>query len=123
MTQKDFTVEGRQFRTESDYARALHDKKIIDRLRDGTDWNSRTELERLKGELKAGKYRFLTLLGEDFAEEVQEALQRLPAASGEPGERRQGKKTDRENSRRTAGSRRKRNRVTMLQPPPRWMLM
>ena len=85
MTQKDFTVEGRQFRTESDYARALHDKKIIDRLRDETDWNSHTELDRLNGELEAGKYRFLTLLGEDFAEEVQEALQRLPAAPGRAG--------------------------------------
>lgn len=93
MTQKDFTVEGRQFRTESDYARALHDKKIIDRLRDGTDWNSRAELERLKGELKAGKHRFLTLLGEDFAEEVQEALQRLPAASGRAGRKAAGKST------------------------------
>lgn len=92
MTQKDFTVEGRQFRTESDYARALHDKKIIDRLRNETDWNSRGELDRLKSELKAGKYRFLTLLGEDFAEEVQEALQRLPAASGRAGRKTAGKK-------------------------------
>lgn len=93
MTQKDFTVEGRQFRTESDYARALHDKKIIDRLRNETDWNSRGELDRLKSELKAGKYRFLTLLGEDFAEEVQEALQRLPAASGRAGRRAAGRNT------------------------------
>ena len=93
MTQKDFTVEGRQFRTESDYARALHDKKIIDRLRNETDWNSRGELDRLKSELKAGKYRFLTLLGEDFAEEVQEALQRLPAASGRAGRKAAGKST------------------------------
>lgn len=93
MTQKDYTVEGRQFRTESDYARALHDKKIIDRLRNETDWNSRGELDRLKSELKAGKYRFLTLLGEDFAEEVQEALQRLPAASGRAGRRAAGRNT------------------------------
>ena len=38
MAQKVYTVEGRQFRTESDYARAKHDKELIDRLRAGTNY-------------------------------------------------------------------------------------
>lgn len=81
MTQREFTVEGRQFRTQSDYARALHDKKITDRLRSSTDWNSREQLERLLKELEEGRYQFLTLLGTDFQEEVRETLQRQPAGS------------------------------------------
>ncbi len=90
MTQKEFTVEGRQFRTQSDYARALHDKKITDRLRSSTDWNSREQLEKLLKELEEGRYQFLTLLGTDFQEEVQETLQRQP--SGAAGRRRSARK-------------------------------
>ena len=37
MAQKVFVVEGRQFRTESDYACAKRDKEIIDKLREKTD--------------------------------------------------------------------------------------
>lgn len=80
MTQKDYTVEGRQFRTQSDYARALHDKKIIDELRGKKESGSKAGLEVLLGELEAGKYRFMTILGEDFREEVQEALTQAEAA-------------------------------------------
>lgn len=71
MEQKVYTVEGRQFRTESDIARAKHDKQIIDRLRAGTDFKNKKELEALCMQLRSGKYKFLTLLGEDFLEEVE----------------------------------------------------
>lgn len=74
MAQNDYTVDGRQFRTAGDYARALQDKKIIDELRSRTDMSNRTALERLQRELTAGKYRFHTMLGQDFREEVDEAL-------------------------------------------------
>lgn len=74
MTQKDLNIEGRQFRTESDYARGLRDKKLIDELRGKTNWTNKSSLEKLLKELQDGKYRFLTLLGEDFQEEVEEAL-------------------------------------------------
>ena len=33
MAQREYTVEGRSFRTEIDYKRALRDKEIIDKLR------------------------------------------------------------------------------------------
>lgn len=82
MTEKDYTVEGRQFRTGSDYARALRDKKIIDALRIRTDMADRAALEKLKRELQEGKYPFNTLLGEDFKEEVEEALERAVHTSG-----------------------------------------
>lgn len=74
MTQKDYTVEGRQFRTGTDYARALRDKRTIDELRSKTNMGNRAALEKLKNELDEGKYTFYTLLGDDFREEVAEAL-------------------------------------------------
>ena len=80
MTQKDYTVEGRQFRTGTDYARALRDKRTIDELRSKTNMGNRAALEKLQTELKEGKYPFYTLLGDDFKEEVEEAL-RSPVRS------------------------------------------
>lgn len=74
MAQKVFVVEGRQFRTQSDYARAVHDKEIIDKLRKETDLQDKGQLEQLKADLKKGKYKFMTLLGQDFRDEVEERL-------------------------------------------------
>ena len=75
-------VEGRQFRTQSDYARALHDRKIIEERRAKKEVGSKAGLENLLGELEAGKYRFMTILGEDFREEVQEALAQAEHTAG-----------------------------------------
>lgn len=90
MAQKDYTVEGRQFRTGTDYARALRDKKIIDELRSRTNMADRGALEKLKKELQEGKYQFLTLLGEDFEEEVEEALRRASQSAGKGKSRKAG---------------------------------
>lgn len=93
MAQKVFVVEGRQFRTQSDYARAVHDKEIIDRLRKETDLQDKAQLERLKTDLKNGKYKFMTLLGQDFRDEVEERLKAAGTGKKQsPGKnRRQGK--------------------------------
>lgn len=87
MTQKDYTVEGRQFRTGTDYARALRDKRTIDELRSKTNMENRAALEKLKNELEEGKYPFHTLLGDDFREEVEEALRHRerPSKKGKHG--------------------------------------
>jgi len=74
MAQKVYTVEGRQFRTEGDYARARHDKEIIDKLRRETDFKDKKDLEALRDKLRGGGYKFMTLLGQDFLEEVEGAL-------------------------------------------------
>ena len=44
-------VEGRQFRTQSDYARALHDRKIIEELRAKKEFGSKAGLENLLGKI------------------------------------------------------------------------
>ncbi|MCI8527951.1 MAG: class B sortase [Lachnospiraceae bacterium] len=83
MAQKVYMVEGRQFRTESDYARAKHDKEIIDRLRTKTNFRDKKDLEILSNQLRSGKYKFMTLLGQDFQEEVEALLKDV--SSGKKG--------------------------------------
>lgn len=82
MAQKIFVVEGRQFRTESDYACAKRDKEIIDRLRQETDFQDTQALEMLLEALRSGRHHFLTLLGQDFRDEVEAALKNTRAAAG-----------------------------------------
>ncbi|MBQ8821045.1 MAG: class B sortase [Lachnospiraceae bacterium] len=79
MADKIYIVEGRQYRTEMDYRKALRDQKIIDTLRAETDLNDADSLRTLIREIKQGeKYRFHTLLGEDFLEELEDKLRKLP---------------------------------------------
>lgn len=82
MEQKVFVVDGRQFRTESDYACAMRDKEIIDKLRKETDSGDRTQLEELRKSLRSRKYHFRTLLGQDFLDEVEMQLKKLPVTVG-----------------------------------------
>lgn len=97
MEQKVYIVEGRQFRTESDYACALRDKEIIDKLRKQTDFQSRIQLETLRKALRGGNYKFRTLLGQDFLDEVEAQLKKMPASDSK------GRKTVQAKSRKSAG--------------------
>ncbi len=74
MTQKEYSVEGRTFRTESDYKRALRDKETIDRLREESSGYNGEKLSQLRDEVRSGKYRFFTLLGQDFEDELTERI-------------------------------------------------
>ncbi len=90
MAGKVFIVDGRSFRTESDYALAKRDKETIDQLRSQTNLQDKTELEKLRKALRGNRYHFRTLLGQDFMEEVDELLKKAET-SGENG-RQKGKK-------------------------------
>ena len=82
MTQKTYIVEGRQFRTEADYRRAVHDRELIERLRAEAAGYDKKKLEQLYSDVKNGKYKFFTLLGQDFADEVEELLRKKTAKGG-----------------------------------------
>lgn len=77
MAQKEYIVEDRSFRTEADYKRALRDKEIMDRLREESASYTLEELTRLLGEVKSGKYKFYTLLGQDFEDELAERIKQI----------------------------------------------
>ena len=86
-TQKVFVVEGRQFRTQSDYARAVRDKELIDKIRRETDLQDKVRLEQLKADLKQGKYKFMTLLGQDFKDEVDELIKKADSVQKSSGKK------------------------------------
>jgi len=102
MAQKVYIVEGRQFRTEADYRRALRDKKVIDRLREQIDFQNRSQLSQLVKALQQKKYPFLTLLGQDFMEEAEEALQQLNKSPSGAGKRK-GKQAAKKSSGQSPG--------------------
>ena len=71
MKNSRFEVEGRQFRTQTDYQRALRDKKLIDTLRKETASYNTEKLKQLVSKLKSPKSPFLTVLGQDYIEELE----------------------------------------------------
>lgn len=94
MGQKIYILEGRQFRTEGDYACAKRDKEKIDKIRQETDLEDAEALKKLQKEIRAGKYHFLTILERDFLDELEEQQKKLETAGGDgrKGKRSGGKK-------------------------------
>ena len=88
MTENKFEVEGRTFRTKSDYERALCDKQLINQLRKTVDWNDKKQIQELIDKLKSSKIKFHTILGEDFMEEVEEKYQESAPAVNRTGKKR-----------------------------------
>lgn len=74
MSDKVLIVEGRQFRTETDQKLAERDRRTMESLRARMKGMNATQLEGLLKEIKSGKYRFFTILGQDFTEEVEAAI-------------------------------------------------
>lgn len=72
----DFNVAGRQFRTQADYNAALRDQKQIEAIKAKINMEQPGEVISLAGDLKAGKYRLMTIVGTDFKEEVQELAEK-----------------------------------------------
>ena len=102
MEQKVYILDGRQFRTESDYACAMRDKDRIDKLRRETDFGNREALKTLRKEIREGRYNFLTILERDFLDEVEEQLKKLEASGRDGGK---GKRTGSAKEQETEGRR------------------
>ena len=77
MTADDLTIEGRRFRTRSDYEAALRDQKKIERIKAETDLNSPRQIYELFSELQSGAYRFESAIGTDFDDEIYEKVEHL----------------------------------------------
>ena len=72
----EYTVAGRQFRTQSDYKAALRDQAQIDAIKGKINMEQPGEVIRLAADLKAGKYQLTTLVGRDFKDEMQERAEK-----------------------------------------------
>lgn len=68
----DFNVAGRQFRTKADYNAALRDQAIIDKIKEKVHMEQPGEVIALSSDLKNGAYRFTTMVGTDFCDEIDE---------------------------------------------------
>lgn len=69
-----YEISGRQFRTAADYEAAKKDAAYIEQLKRRYDLSKREELEQLVKDLREEKYRFRTILGRDFLDEMEELL-------------------------------------------------
>lgn len=89
MTQKTYIVEGRQFRTEADYRRAAHDKEMIDKLRKAVELYDAKQLAQLRKDIRDGKYSFMTILGRDFEDELDEMIRECADGRRQPVSKKQ----------------------------------
>lgn len=67
-----FEVAGRRLRTEAEYQAALRDQALIQKIRSRVDFGQPGEVITLYDDMEAGKYRFETVVGNDFDDEVFE---------------------------------------------------
>lgn len=86
-------VAGRQFRTKTDYEAALRDKKKIDKICSEYDLKNPKAVLELYGKLKAGDYRFETMVGNDFDDKIYELAERQKdgKGSGKEGRKEKGR--------------------------------
>ena len=77
MTSENLSVGGMRFRTRADYEAALRDHKKIDEIRAHVDFNNKKQLEGLFNEMQAGVYRFETIIGTHFDDEIYEKMEQM----------------------------------------------
>lgn len=70
-----FEVAGRKFRTEADYKAALRDQAKIAQIKTQVNMEQPGEVITLYTEMQTGKYRFETIVGNDFDDEIYELAQ------------------------------------------------
>lgn len=84
-------VSGRQFRNAADYEAAVKDAAYIDALKKRYDLNSREGVASFLQDLRNGKYRFRTILGQDLKDELEELLaqqkKEAAASAGKKGKK------------------------------------
>ena len=74
-------VAGRQFRTRADYEAACRDQKKIDQLKQRYKLEDPAQLLELNKELQSGKYRFETMVGDDFIYEIEQTAKHTTVPS------------------------------------------
>ena len=74
MTEIRWTVEGRHFRSQDEYEAALRDKELIDSITQNFSKDNPKDIERVYNELQSGRYRFETLVGRQFDDNIYELM-------------------------------------------------
>ena len=79
MTADMLTVAGRRFRTRADYEAALRDLKKIEQIKKNLDQENPKQVYELYAELQSGSFRFETVVGTDFDDEIYEKIEAFKA--------------------------------------------
>lgn len=87
-----FQVAGRRLRTEAEYKAALRDQALIQKIRSMTDMDQPGEVITLCDDMQSGKYRFETVVGNDFDDEIFELAQNYKKQGYHKNSRLSGKK-------------------------------
>lgn len=91
METQNRTVSGRCFRTQAEYEAAKKDAAYIETIKKRYRLDNKEDLRNLIKELQGSKYRFRTILGRDFLEEVDEMLKTADSNTGtKPGGEKHG---------------------------------
>lgn len=88
MENEKLEIRGRSFRTKADYARGWRDNRIIEQIEKDLDQNDSKQVEELRKKLENGNYRFETLVGDDYIDEIielDETLKKKQATDSAPG--------------------------------------
>lgn len=107
MAAESHMVEGRQFRTKADYEAALRDKGKIDAIKNEYDLNSPTDVLKLYAQMKEGKYRFESMVGTDFDDQIYEMAEKYKRQGSE------GKGKDRKNKAKKQSNKKVENRKAL----------
>ena len=96
-----FEVAGRRLRTEADYKAALRDQELIQKIRSQVDMDQPGAVITLYSDMQAGKYRFETVVGNDFDDEIYELAEKYKSQgyhkdSRIPPGKKRGKKAKRQ---------------------------
>ncbi|MBQ7359192.1 MAG: class B sortase [Lachnospiraceae bacterium] len=73
---EQWQVRGRSFRTQGDYLAAKRDEDRIKQIEEAYQVNTLDGLKTLYKDLKERKIRFLTIIGQDYLEEVEDKLKK-----------------------------------------------
>lgn len=85
MKYEEFKVADRTFRTETDYRRALRDEELIKKLRVQSAQYDAAALKKLLEQVESGRIAFQTILGQDYADELREAVKAEEDSKGKAG--------------------------------------
>lgn len=77
MTELQWTIEGKRFRSQEDYEAALRDKELIDSITGDLNLDNPKDVEQLYIELKKGNYEFESIVGRQFDDNIYELYKRL----------------------------------------------
>jgi len=78
----ELEVNGRKFRDLDGYNAAKRDAAIIDRMKERLDMTNVEDVTRMRDNIEEGRYRFETVIGDDFLDELDDLLDELKRTAG-----------------------------------------